>query len=187
MSPWPLFDLKIETPRIVLRYPTDDLLAGVTAAAVAGVHPPNEMPFFVPWTRKPPGEFERGICQFIWSRRATHTVDNWGLPFIVIEDGTPIGIQELFATDYPALRVVESGSWLTEQAQGHGIGKEMRAAVLHLAFAGLDATEAISASFVDNPKSETRTRPSTPTNTFSGLKSRCTRPCLLYTSDAADE
>ena len=158
MSVWPLFELTIQTPRIVLRYPTDDLLPGLTAAAAAGIHPPEDMPFSIPWTRKPPGEFERGICQFVWSRRATHTVDNWGLPFIVVEKGTPIGIQERSATNYPTVRTVETGSWLTNRAQGRGIGKEMRAAVLHLAFAGLGATAAIRASFVDNPKSEAVSR-----------------------------
>lgn len=158
MPLWPFFDLMIRTPRIELRYPTDDLLPAVTTAAAAGIHPPEEMPFSIPWTRQAPGELERGVAQFIWARRATLTVDDWGLPFVVLEAGRPIGIQEVFAKNFRSVRTVETGSWLTRAAQGRGIGLEMRTAVLHLAFEGLRAVEAISGSFTDNPRSEAVSR-----------------------------
>jgi RimJ/RimL family protein N-acetyltransferase len=77
---------------------------------------------------------------------------------MVLEDSEPVGIQDLFATQYPTTRAVETGSWLVRHAQGRGIGKEMRAAVLHLAFEGLDAAEAYSASFEDNPASQAVSR-----------------------------
>jgi len=41
-------------------------------------------------------------------------------------------------------------AWLGPDARGRGLGKEMRQAVLHLAFEGLGAREARSAAFVDN-------------------------------------
>src|SRR5205823_2524831 len=50
-------------------------------------------------------------------------------------------------------RTFETGSWLGRDFQGQGIGKEMRAAVLHFGFAGLGATRAISGAFEDNPQS----------------------------------
>lgn len=153
-----MFDLAVTTPRIELRYPTDDLVLAVANAAAAGIHPPDEMPFSIPWTRQPPGALERGVCQFLWSRRAGLTADDWGLPFVVIDAGQPIGIQEIFAKSYRITRTVETGSWLTRAAQGRGIGTEMRAGVLHLAFAGLVAHEAISGSFTDNPRSEAISR-----------------------------
>lgn len=77
---------------------------------------------------------------------------------MVSEDSTPGGFQDLFATHLPVTRAVETGSWLTRRAQGRGIGKEMRAAVLHLAFEGLGAVEAYSASFEDNPASQAVSR-----------------------------
>ena len=49
---------------------------------------------------------------------------------------------------------MSSGSWLTASAQGRGLGVEMRAAVLHLAFAGLGALEAQTSAWVDNPASQ---------------------------------
>jgi RimJ/RimL family protein N-acetyltransferase len=45
---------------------------------------------------------------------------------------------------------VSTFSWLAPGRRGAGIGAEMRAAVLHLAFAGLDAREAASEAFTDN-------------------------------------
>ncbi len=54
------------------------------------------------------------------------------------------------AKDFAHLRTVKTGSWLGRQYQGQGLGKEMRAAILHLAFEGLGAIEAMSGAFHDN-------------------------------------
>lgn len=51
------------------------------------------------------------------------------------------------------LRQVSTASWLGLHHQRQGIGTEMRAAVLHLAFAGLGAVDALSGAFEDNPSS----------------------------------
>ena len=64
------------------------------------------------------------------------------------------------AQQFPVTRSVTTGSWLGRRAQGQGLGKEMRAAVLHFAFDGLGAVEAHSGSFSDNPSSEAVSRAS---------------------------
>jgi RimJ/RimL family protein N-acetyltransferase len=51
---------------------------------------------------------------------------------------------------FRAVRSVETGSWLGRVHQGRGLGREMREAILHLAFAGLGAEEALSGAFDDN-------------------------------------
>ena len=51
------------------------------------------------------------------------------------------------------LREVSTGSWLGQRYQGQGLGTEMRAAVLHLAFTGLGAEFATSNTFTDNAAS----------------------------------
>jgi RimJ/RimL family protein N-acetyltransferase len=76
------------------------------------------------------------------------------LPFAVIEQGRVIGNQELTAESFAGSRSVSSGSWLTASAQGRGLGVEMRAAVLHLAFAGLGALEAQTSAWIDNAASQ---------------------------------
>ncbi len=77
---------------------------------------------------------------------------------MVCRSGRPVGIQEVEAQQFPVTRSVTTGSWLGRRAQGQGLGKEMRAAVLHFAFDGLGAVEAHSGSFADNPSSETVSR-----------------------------
>jgi RimJ/RimL family protein N-acetyltransferase len=150
---WPLFDLRIETPRLTIRYPNDGELAQVAQAATTGIHEPESMPFYIPWSRAEPPMLQRNVLQFAWSCRGSLSPTSWQLPMVVFEGGRAIGIQDLFAKEFPTTRAVETGSWLIKAAQGRGIGKEMRAGVLHLAFEHLHADEAYSASFEDNPAS----------------------------------
>jgi RimJ/RimL family protein N-acetyltransferase len=62
-------------------------------------------------------------------------------------------MQDIGAEHFRAVRSVETGSWLGRAYQGQGIGREMREAILHLAFAGLGAEEALSGAFEDNEAS----------------------------------
>ena len=50
-------------------------------------------------------------------------------------------------------RTVDTGSWITRDWQGWGLGKEMREAVLAFAFDGLGARVATSEAFLDNAAS----------------------------------
>lgn len=150
---WPLFGLRIETPRLMLRYPTDDDLAALNAVAGQGIHDPADMPFEIPWTDAPPDIRARNSLQYWWGLRASWQPADWHLTLVVRETSTVVGVQDLFAKNFPAKRQVATGSWLGKGFQGHGIGKEMRAAVLHLAFAGLGATRATSGAFAHNAAS----------------------------------
>ncbi|GAA1308213.1 hypothetical protein Psi02_69260 [Planotetraspora silvatica] len=66
------------------------------------------------------------------------------------EDEGGAGQQSLAARDLDVTRQVRTSSWLGRRYQGQGIGTEMRAAILHLAFAGLDADEALSGALEHN-------------------------------------
>jgi RimJ/RimL family protein N-acetyltransferase len=150
---WPFFALRITTPRVELRYPDDDDLVALAHLATEGIHDPSSMPFFVPWTRAESPELERNALQHNWALRGSLTHDDWALPFAVRAEGELVGVQAVSAKKFAVRRTVETGSWLVQRAQGSGIGTEMRAAVLHFAFAGLGAEEAFSGSFIDNPSS----------------------------------
>ena len=150
---WPLFDLRIRTPRLELRYPSDDDLALLVALLDEPIHDPDFMPFLIPWTRAEPPERVRNALRYWWRLRAGTEADEWTLPFMVLDDGEPVGIQDVKGSHFPATRSVMTGSWLVQRHQGRGVGKEMRAAVLHLAFAGFGATEAHTSAFADNPRS----------------------------------
>ncbi len=147
---WPLFGLQLETPRLVLRPPRDDDFPGLLDAIDAGIHRPEVMPFLQPWTDAEPSLRRRNSVQHWWANRSGWSADDWHLEFAVFLDGCPIGIQEVFATQFPVLREVGTGSWLAAGYQGRGLGREMRVAVLRLAFEDLGARVARSGAFVDN-------------------------------------
>lgn len=150
---WPLFAVRLQTERLTLRLPTDDELVALAALARAGVHAAEEMPFAYPWTTLPSPAFEHGFAQFHWAQRAQWKPEAWNLELMVEVDGWPIGMQGLFARDFATLRTVGTGSWLGLPHQGLGFGKEMRQAVLALAFEGLGAEVAETEAMLDNPRS----------------------------------
>lgn len=147
---WPLFDLRVRTPRLEIRLPTDGDLYRLNELADLGVHEPSAMPFTIPWTDTPPPRRHRESLKFWWSARANWSSENWHFTGAVFVDGSPVGVQGLMAKNFARIRTVETGSWLGRRHQGHGLGKEMRAAILHLAFEGLGAMEAMSGAFHDN-------------------------------------
>ena len=155
---WPLFGLRVTTPRLVLRYPDDTDAAMLAEVGAAGVHDPATMPFQIPWTDLTPPHQQRQTLQYLWRARASWTPEQWDMPMAVVHDGTVIGVQGMNAHDFPTLRAVQTGSWLGRPYQGKGIGTEMRAAILHLAFAGLGAQYAHTAAFDDNSASHAVTR-----------------------------
>ncbi len=71
----------------------------------------------------------------------------------MIIDGEPAGMQDLIGAEFATFATVSTFSWLGPGYRGRGIGTEMRAAALHLAFAGLAAREATSEAFMDNQAS----------------------------------
>jgi RimJ/RimL family protein N-acetyltransferase len=151
---WPLFGLRLHTPSLSLRYPDDDDIVVIAELGAAGIHDPSTMPFSFPWTDVPPPRQQRNTLQHYWLQRAEWRPEHWHLAMAVVCEEQIVGVQSLMADDFPVLRAVSTGSWLTPSYQGKGIGTEMRHAILHLAFAGLGAHYAHSGAFVDNPSSQ---------------------------------
>jgi len=150
---WPLFGLWVQTPRLTLSYPTDADLGTLNALVNQGIHDPSVMPFDTPWTDEPPEVRPQHSLQFYWGMRANWKPTNWHLTMMVKEGDVVVGAQAMLATDFAVKRQVGTGSWVGQGHQGRGIGKEMRAAILHLAFAGLGAKRATSGAFEDNAAS----------------------------------
>jgi RimJ/RimL family protein N-acetyltransferase len=150
---WPLFDLRIRTSRLEIRLPNDEHLVELARLAAKGVHDPATMPFLFPWTDEPSPLLEQGMLKWGWRHRAEWTPNNWNFNGAVFVGSEVVGVQSLMATDFATLRAVKSGSWLGLEHQGHGLGREMRTAILSFAFEQLDAREAHSGGFVDNESS----------------------------------
>jgi RimJ/RimL family protein N-acetyltransferase len=150
---WPLRDLVLRTPRLELRPDDDAGLAELIEVARGGVHPPDEMPFLVPWTEADPRELGRGMLQYFWSQRAELAPERWTLDLLVRRAGRVVGVQGLSGRDFAVTREVSTGSWLGLPHQGDGVGTEMRAAVLLFAVDHLGAVRARSSAFSDNVRS----------------------------------
>jgi RimJ/RimL family protein N-acetyltransferase len=149
---WPLFGLEVRTPVLTLRYPDDADLA-VLAELSADIHDPDFLPFDSGWSLLPDGVRERGLVQYHWMRRGTWKPEEWFCDLACVVDGQVVGTQGFGATSFAAGRWFSSGSWLGRRHQGRGFGTEMRAAILHLGFAGLDAVRAETGAFDGNEAS----------------------------------
>lgn len=150
---WPLFALRLTTPRLVLRPVRDEDFPGLVDAAVAGIHEPDRLPFLSPWSEAEPDALARSMVQFHWGLRVGVTPEKWTVSFAVLRDGEPIGVQDVGASQFADRRTIESGSWLTRAHQGEGLGTEMRAGMLMFAFDHLGAEVAESSAFAWNERS----------------------------------
>ncbi|MFE7559317.1 GNAT family N-acetyltransferase [Kitasatospora sp. NPDC057500] len=150
---WPLAGLRLTTPHLELRLPDPDRLAALASLAAEGVHDPAVQPFTVAWTDAEPEQRARSVLQYHWRCWGAWQPANWELNLVVLRDGIVVGTQGIGARDFAILREVRTGSWLGRGHHGQGLGTEMRAAVLHLAFAGLGARHAVSGAYAHNTAS----------------------------------
>ncbi|MBG0828103.1 GNAT family N-acetyltransferase [Planomonospora sp. ID67723] len=150
MRNFPVFRLRVTTPRLELRLPSLGDLDDLADLAIEGVHDPELMPFLFPWTDAEPARRANSAIQFHFRQWAAWTPEKWTCPFAVVFEGQVAGVQEVAGADFAVTREVSTGSWLGRRFHGRGIGTEMRAAVLHLAFDGLGALTAASGAFTDN-------------------------------------
>jgi RimJ/RimL family protein N-acetyltransferase/predicted GNAT family acetyltransferase len=148
--PHPLTRLRVRTPRLELRLGTDTELRELGRVAVAGIHASDVMPFEFPWTDS---VTEESVLEFHREQLRAFATEDWQLALVVFYRGRPIGIQSIGAERFAETRRVSTGSWLGKDWQGQGLGTEMRAAVLQLAFGGLGAEVAVSGAIAGNPSS----------------------------------
>lgn len=152
---WPIFGLKIFTPRLKLIPLKDQDLPGLAEAALEGIHSPELTPFGSPWTDAEPEELTRNLVSYQWSLRNKVAPNNWTIVFGIHYKDQIIGVQDLAVRDFKNRLTVNSGSWLTQKKQGIGLGTEMRAGVLMFAFDILGAEWAESSAAIWNKASLT--------------------------------
>ncbi len=152
MKSYPLLDVRVSTPTLELRGATDELLDQLADVVRSGKTQADPAPFDDPMSfyESDPDLRVAMWLRAIWRGRGRVGPEAWRLYFVVMVDGRPVGEQTLSGVDFSTLGTVTTFSWLSADLRGRGLGHEMRAAVLHLAFAGLGATEAASDAFVDN-------------------------------------
>ena len=152
MKSYPLLAVRVVTPVLELRGAADGLLDELADVVRAGkTHadpPPYDDPMSL-YEDDPDLRVARWL-RSIWRGRASVEADRWRLYFVVVVDGRPLGEQTLTGVNFATTGTVTTFSWLSSDERGRGLGHEMRAAILHLAFEGLGAKEASSDAFVDN-------------------------------------
>lgn len=145
---WPLFDLRLGSPDLALRP-----MAEADLAVIADLLP-DDLEQDPAATTYAIGDdrISRGIVshQHYWKAYGTWRPGAWRLNFAVSAAGRIIGVQELEGNDFPVLRTVDTSSFLVPAVRGRGFGKQMRAAVLALAFGPLQARAAITSAWHDN-------------------------------------
>jgi RimJ/RimL family protein N-acetyltransferase len=150
---WPPLGLRVLGAGLELRWASDELLFALARLSAGGVHDEDAMPFLTPWTRGEPAAVGRSTLQYNWGQRAKISPDDWDLQLAVLRDGQVLGVQGVFAKQFPVTRTAETGSWLGLPFHRQGVGATMRLLVLHLLFDGFGAQTAETAAFVDNPAS----------------------------------
>ncbi|HTU77079.1 MAG TPA: GNAT family protein [Trebonia sp.] len=149
----PLLGLRITAGPLELRGSTDDLLGPLADLASAGIHAPEAMPFFVPWSLTPPPAMPLAVARYHWGKRAEFSPARWTADLAVFWRGELAGSQGFSTSDYLTTRTGETGSWLGRRFQGRGIGTAMRQVMCAFAFDHLDAEYVTSGAFADNPAS----------------------------------
>lgn len=145
---WPLFGLRLRCREVTLRPMRESDLVHLSA-----IQPDD-------YEHDPGAELLDGLdlrthrtrllFQDYWRSMGTWSPASWSLTFAVEHHGSVVGVQSLEAAHFPAVRTVDSGSWLAHSARGQGIAVAMRTAVLALAFDHLSAHMAVTSARHDN-------------------------------------
>jgi RimJ/RimL family protein N-acetyltransferase len=148
-------DVRVSTPRIELVGATDERLAQLQDVVRAGKAMADPAPYDDPMSlyEDDPDLRVRKWLQAVWRGRGSVTPDFWRLHMVVLFEGQAVGMQDVIGDRFGTFGTAVTFSWLSSDLRGRGLGSEMRHAALHLAFAGLGATEATTEAFVDNPGS----------------------------------
>ncbi|GAA3116162.1 RimJ/RimL family protein N-acetyltransferase [Kribbella aluminosa] len=152
MLSYPLLDVRVGTPVLELRAATDELLDQLAPVVHAGKMHAEPTPYDDPisFFETDPDLRVAKWLRSMWRGRGNIDAVKWRLYFVVVVDGEPVGMQDVIGVNFSTFGTVTSFSWLSVDHRGRGLGKEMRQAILHLAFEGLGAKEASSDAFVDN-------------------------------------
>lgn len=146
------FAVQVRTPRLTLVGATDEWLERLAPLVRAGKAGATPDPYDDPISLYEPDPDLRVLrwLQGVWRGRGSASSDAWRLYFVVVVDDEPVGMQDLIGERFTQFRSATTFSWLSADQRGRGLGREMREAVLQLAFAGLGAVAAVSEAFGDN-------------------------------------
>lgn len=147
------FGFRVTAGDVSLRLLRDSDIPAFAELIASPVFSDETVPYVFDWLRQDPVARLRSSLQFLWSARASIGPNEWRLTMGVFEKERLVGVQDIKAHEFNLMRVVSTGSWLSLDAQGRGIGTLMRQMALVLVFDHLDAVRAESAAGRDNCRS----------------------------------
>lgn len=149
---WPPYALTISCGNITLSPVRDSDLPELAALAAGGVtaHPGA---FIVDWDQGTAEEVARNLATYHWRTRGAINPEEWTLELAVRVGGEAVGVQSAGARAFAKRRTVGTGSWLSRNHQGHGIGTRMRQAIAVACFDHFGARELVTSYFSGNDSS----------------------------------
>lgn len=147
---FPQYALVLRSLDLRLRWVRPEELGALADAAAAGIVPEGSVSFSDAWNKKAPG---RQVVAHGMRSLGSWDIDKWSFPFGVFSGGKIVGVQSLSAEKFADRRVVGTGSWLSLDYHGQGIGTLMRQMVLAFAFDYLGAEVATSSALEGNTAS----------------------------------
>jgi RimJ/RimL family protein N-acetyltransferase len=141
-------DIRLATPDLRLRHLTEADLPAVAAILPADAEQDPALTTYE--GLDPAGNRAVRVYQSYWRSLGLWRPESWMLTFGAFHDGNLVGCQALEGDDFATLRTVDSWSFLSQAVRGRGFGKQMRAAVLTLAFGHLGARFAVTSAWADN-------------------------------------
>ncbi|WP_347354887.1 GNAT family protein [Intrasporangium sp.] len=149
---WPVHAIRLRTAGLDLQVMREADLPAVVGALPDDVELDPGAPSYPGLGRA--ANRRAALARSYWRALGTWSPDDWALPFVVRERGEVVGVQWLEGpAPYRRQRTVDSSSWLVPRARRRGLGTQMRAAVLELAFGHLGAVAAITSAYVENAAS----------------------------------
>ncbi len=148
---WPLHGIRLTTPDLALTAMAEPDLPLVLSLLPADLDLNPHATTYAGLGRE--ANRRAVVMQGYWRALGLWSPSDWMLPFVVRRAGEVIGVQWLEGPDYLTDHTVDSSSWLVPGERGRGLGRQMRAAVLDLAFGPLGAEAAISSAVTANAAS----------------------------------
>src|SRR5579863_7202395 len=137
-----LYNVKIITPRLVMRVPNEKGIKELAEVLTNGIQKEGQ-PHFMEDNLygKSLDENIKGLQEFVEKSIQEWNKDDWHIPFAIFSEEKPIGLVTMFSHNFPITQGFGVSYWIGLSYQGKGLGTEAFQGILSFGFNGLNARE----------------------------------------------